>query len=58
MYNTVTTNATNYFDWDNARAEEEILKDQVIVTKHKHKKKGYRNYYQQHSMATTALEII
>ena len=47
--------ATSYFDQDNARAEPEFLKDQVIVTKDNCDKKGSMEYFQNHSMATTAL---
>ena len=49
--------ATNYFDEGNPRAEAEIQKHQVIVTKYKNSIKGYREYGKHHYMATTALDV-
>ena len=57
MQKTSTLTTTDYFFQDDARAEVEILKDQIIVTKDKHGEKYYREYVQHHSMATTALDV-
>ena len=49
--------ATGYFDLNDARVEEEIPKDKVIVTKDKCGINGSKEYGEHHYMATTTLDV-